>query len=83
MLGDKIYSGKETIKQMLTAHWDMKVIICTQDHVIEEGNTVAIDGYVECSGKNDEMMNMYYCDIYELEDGKVRKIISYTVDKKK
>ncbi len=83
MLGDKVYQGKETIKQMFTGDSSMKIITCTQDHVIAEGDTVAIDGYVECTGKDEKMIHMYYCDLYELEDGKVKKMISYTVDKKK
>jgi ketosteroid isomerase-like protein len=50
--------------------------------MIIEGDQAAVTGEVKCEGPNGTLMDMYYCDIYELTDGKVSRMISYPINKK-
>jgi ketosteroid isomerase-like protein len=83
MLGDQVISGKDELKEYFSKNAGMKLLSSTKDHIIIEGDRAAVDGNVQCAGKNGETMDMYYCDVYELEKGKVKKIVSYTVNKRK
>jgi ketosteroid isomerase-like protein len=74
---------KEGIKKMFTEH-PMKIVSITKDNFIVEGNSASVNGEVTCRDvKTGKEYNMYYCDVYELTDGKVSKMVSYTVEKKK
>jgi ketosteroid isomerase-like protein len=83
MLGDFFISGKENMSKFLQDHADMGILSCSKDRILVDGDRVAVEGEVQCSGKDEVIYDMYYCDIYELERGKVNKMISYTVNKKK
>lgn len=82
MLGDDPLNGKDNMRAMF-ANADMQLLSSTKDHFIVDGDTVAVDGEVVCKGQNGELMNMYYCDIYDLENGKVKRMTTYAVNKKK
>jgi ketosteroid isomerase-like protein len=45
---------------------------------IEEGNKVAATGWIK-SNHNGEIKESYFCDIYTLENGKIKKLTSYMV----
>jgi len=81
MLGDATMSGKDAIRQMFTGA-ETKMISSTKRHMIIEGDQAAVTGEVKCEGPNGTLMDMYYCDIYELTDGKVSRMISYPINKK-
>ncbi|QEC53903.1 ketosteroid isomerase-like protein [Anseongella ginsenosidimutans] len=49
------------------------------EDIIEEGNKVAATGSVTSKEKDGSLKNSYFCDVYELENGKVREIKSYMV----
>jgi uncharacterized protein len=83
MLGDQVISGKEEMREFFSKNAGMKMLSSTKDHIIIEGDRAAVDGNVQCIGKNGLVMDMYYCDVYELEKGRVKKIVSYTVNKSK
>jgi uncharacterized protein len=83
MLGDQVISGKDQLKEFFSKNAGMKLLSSTKDHIIIEDDRAAVDGDVQCAGKNGEIADMYYCDVYELEKGKVKKIVSYTINKKK
>jgi len=84
MVGDQTFSGKNNIRDFFATHPDMEMISSTKDHMVIDGDTVVVDGEVNCVDKSNGVShNMYYCDIYELENGKVKKMTSYCVNKKK
>jgi len=83
MLGDSVIKGKDNFLQFFVDHPDMKMISVTKDHIIVDGNTASLDGEVQCTDKSGKIYDMYYCDVYELENGLIKKMISYTVDKNK
>jgi uncharacterized protein len=83
MLGDKIISGKDEVRKFFAENANRRMLSSTKNHVIIEGDHAAVDGDVQCTGEDGKPVNLYYCDIYELENGKVNKIVSYTLNKKK
>lgn len=82
MLGDQVYSGIETVKKFFNDHQDVKVTSSLKNHLIADGDTIAVSGEITCTESNGNLCNMYYCDIYEMENFKIKKLISYTVGKK-
>lgn len=83
LLGDSIIKGKETVLQFFADHPDMKVITVSKDYIIVDGDRASVAGEVQCTDKSGQVYDMYYCDVYELADGLITKMISYTVNKKK
>lgn len=53
------------------------------EDIIEEGNKVAATGSVTSKEKDGILKNSFFCDVYELENGKVKSIKSYMVFEQK
>jgi len=83
MLGDSIIKGKESLLKFFAEHPDMKVITVSKDYIIVDGDKASVAGEVKCTDKTGKIYDMYYCDVYELEEGLITKMISYTVNKEK
>lgn len=45
--------------------------------VIEEGNTVVVEGIAHITKKDGKKFDVQYCNIFELESGKIRRKSSY------
>lgn len=84
MMGSSItvMNGKNEVNQFLGGMEDVKMVSSTKDHIVADGNIAAVDGLIQCKGKDGNEMAMYYADFYELENDKVKKLTSYIVDKK-
>jgi uncharacterized protein (TIGR02246 family) len=84
IVGNDTLSGKKGIEDFFNAHPQMKMLSSTKDHFVIDGDTVVVNGEVDCENESTGARHdMFYCDIYELEEGKVRKMTSYCIDKKK
>jgi ketosteroid isomerase-like protein len=83
MLGESLITGKENMAAFFNEHSSVKILSSSKDHIVVDGDQVAVDGEMKCIGPDNKIHEMYYCDIYELENSKVKKLISYTVNKKK
>ncbi|WP_442590705.1 nuclear transport factor 2 family protein [Pedobacter sp. AW31-3R] len=84
MVGDQTFSGKESIRKFFEVHPDMQMIASTKSHILIDGDHAAVDGEVQCIDKGTGIHHdMYYCDLYDLENGRVKKMTSYVVNKKK
>lgn len=69
--------GKEAIRKFYN---DVPEMIASKlGDFIEEGNTVAGTGRVTSKDDKGEIKNSFFCDIYNLKDGKVEEIKSYMV----
>jgi ketosteroid isomerase-like protein len=82
MLGENTISGKETLRKFFGEHADMKMVSSTEDHIIINGDSGCVSGSVQCSNGKGQDFNMYYCDIYKLKDDKIKKITTYSINKK-
>lgn len=45
--------------------------------MIEENNIVVAEGSVTCAFKNGGMLDAVFCDIFEMQEGKIKKLTSY------
>lgn len=55
-----------------------KPVIHTE-RMFEENNTVIAEGTVRGKIKNGDYINIRFCDVFELENFKIKKLISYLV----
>jgi ketosteroid isomerase-like protein len=83
MLGNSVIKGKGNMLKFFEEHPDIKIITVTKDYIIVDGDTASVAGDVVCTDKSGQVYDMHYCDVYELADGLITKMISYTVNKKK
>lgn len=83
MLGDKTIKGKDNWRAFFAEHPEMTMVSSTTNHIIIDGDTAAVDGEVQCKDKDGNLFDMYYCDLYELQNTQVKKMITYSVNKKK
>jgi len=49
---------------------------------VEEGDHVAAEGTVKCNFKGGKPFEAFFFDIYRFEDGKIKEMRSYVVEKK-
>jgi uncharacterized protein len=50
--------------------------------MLEEGDTVVAEGSVLAARQDGSAINMVFCDVFDLKDGKIRKLVSYLVEAK-
>ncbi|MES2596643.1 MAG: nuclear transport factor 2 family protein [Verrucomicrobiota bacterium] len=50
--------------------------------LIEESNVVVAEGRVRASRKEGGTLNAVFCDVFEMKDGKVRRLTSYLMESK-
>jgi ketosteroid isomerase-like protein len=48
----------------------------------EEDDVVVAEGTVRAQRKGGEPLSLAFCDVFEMQDGKIRKLISYLVETK-
>jgi ketosteroid isomerase-like protein len=48
----------------------------------EEGNVVVVEGFARGSKKEGGTWTVHFCDIYEIEDGRVKRVSTHGVDLK-
>ncbi|HEX3383768.1 MAG TPA: nuclear transport factor 2 family protein [Mucilaginibacter sp.] len=83
MLGDSVIRGKANMLKFFAEDPDLKILTVSKDYIIIDGDRASVAGDVKCTDKSGQIYDMYYCDVYELADGLITKMISYTVNKKK
>lgn len=49
----------------------------------EEADVVFAEGTVRAQRRDGEVLNLMFCDAFEMEGGKIRKLISYLMEVKK
>ena len=54
----------------------------TVKNEIEEGDLVAVEGEVQCEKKDGSIFNAFFFDFYRLENGKIKEMRSYVIEKK-
>lgn len=84
ILEDQHLVGKENLRKFFTENKDMKIVKATRDHFIVEGDRASVGGEVLCKNEGDgHSFEMYYTDVYELQQGKIKDMVTYIVMKKK
>jgi|SRR3989344_968947 len=55
----------------------------TLTRMTEEGDVVVAEGRVETKTKEGKVLHLVFCDVFEMRDGKIRKLIGYIAEEKK
>ena len=66
---------KEIENDAFTGKPDIKVT-----RLIEEYDVVVAEGTVRAKKADGEIMNLVFCDVFEMRGGKIRKLISYLME---
>ncbi len=82
MLGTTSINGKTALKKWFKDTEGMQLLESTKDHIILQDDTATVDGVAKCKGPDGTIYDMFYADVYEFRDGKVSKMISYTLPRK-
>jgi ketosteroid isomerase-like protein len=84
MLNDQKISGKAALRSFFEKNKDMVMVSSTRDHFIVEGDHASVGGEVLCKNTaSGQEYDMYYCDVYELQNGKIKNMVTYNINKKK
>lgn len=52
------------------------------DRMVEEGDVVVAEGRVQAARSDGGTLNAVFCDVFEMEGGRIRKLISYLMEVK-
>ncbi len=79
IIGDQPIKGKENVIAHCQKMLEGMDGTLSNTQVIEEGNSIAIEGNCNYTGEDGKPARVDYCDIYSFEDGKIVKITSYCI----
>jgi uncharacterized protein len=82
MAGAFNLKGKDQFDKEINNNWDSKPTI-TISQLVEEGNIVVAEGTVKCKLKNGGFIDALFCEIFHFDNGKVKKLTTYHIEKKK
>lgn len=54
----------------------------TLTRLTEEKDVVVAEGTVQCAKKDGGLLSAVFCDVFEMQDAKVRRLISYLMELK-
>ena len=69
--------GKEAFDKEIENEAFTGLPTITVSRMIEEDDVVVAEGSVQASFKNGDLLDAVFCDVFEMQDGKIRKLISY------
>lgn len=83
IIGDQRLEGKKAIADFMEPTRSADSMEMGIEETIQEGNKVASTGYMMMPTKEGNKSEMRFCDLYEFEAEKIKKITSYIVEIKK
>lgn len=54
----------------------------TVTRVVEEDDVVVAEGRVRCTRRDGPTIDLVFCDVFEMREGKIRKLTSYLMEVK-
>ena len=52
----------------------------TVTRLTEEGNVVVAEGSVRTQREDGTFLNLAFCDVFEMHDGRIRRLVSYLME---
>ena len=74
--------GKDQFDKEINSGWEGNPIV-TISQLVEESNIVVAEVAVKCKLKNGEFMDALFCEVFHFDNGKVKKLTTYHIEKKK
>lgn len=82
IVGISTHIGKEAFGREVKNENFEGLPLITVTTEIEEGDYLAVEGEVQCRLKGGAVFKAYFFDAYRLENGKIREMRSYLIEKK-
>jgi ketosteroid isomerase-like protein len=82
IIGISAHVGKEAFSKEINNENFEGVPTITTKNEIGENDWVAVEGEVQCRKKNGGMLDAFFVDTYRLENGKIKEMRSYLIEKK-
>jgi ketosteroid isomerase-like protein len=79
--GEPSVTGKEAFAREVSKSFNGRLEIKTTTE-IADGDYVVIEGEVESSPENGTKIKADFCDIFRLENGKIKELRFYVIEKK-
>ena len=54
----------------------------TVSRMIEEDNVVVAEGSVRAPKQDGTLLNVVFCDVFDMRDGRIRRLVSYLMETK-
>lgn len=74
--------GKEEFDEQIEGEGFVGRPAITVTRLIEEGDVVAAEGSVRTQRQDGTVLNLAFCDVFEMRDGKIRRLVSYLMETK-
>jgi len=74
--------GKEAFDQHIESDAFVGSPAITVTRLIEENDVVVAEGSVRTQRKDGTVLNLVFCDVFEMKRGRIRRLISYLVETK-
>lgn len=81
MPGNFHHFGKEAFDKEIENDVFTGLPVIEITRLLEENNVVAAEGSVQAKFKEGGLLDAVFCDVFEMENGKIRKLISYLMKK--
>ena len=82
VMGFSVAIGKEAFRKEIHNENFEGLPNITVKNEIEEGDCVAVEGEVLCKLKGGQIFDAFFFDFYRLENGKIKELRSYVIEKK-
>ena len=56
--------------------------LITVNRLLEAGDVVVTEGSVRAQKDDGTLLNLVFCDVFDMRDGKIRRLISYLMETK-
>ncbi len=73
--------GKEAFDKEIENDYFVGSPTITITRMVEENNVVVAEGAVQCQKKDGGLLNAVFCDVFQLENGKIKQLTTYQMDK--
>ena len=72
--------GKEEFNKHIVDDGFLGVPEISVTRLTESDNVVVAEGAVRTQRKDGTFLNLAFCDVFEMQDGKIRRLISYLME---
>ena len=74
-------TGKDSFDKEIANDAFVGLPVINTTRMVEEGNVIVAEGSVVSKFKNGATLDAVFCDVFHFENGKIKKLTSYVMDK--
>ena len=74
-------TGKEAFDKEIENDLFIGSPVIQISRMVEENNVVVAEGSVQSKKKDGGLLDAVFCDVFEMEDGKIKKLTTYLMDR--